>query len=79
MGCGTGLLGTEIKNHCSKLEGIDLSNKMLALAKQKDVYDKLSQFDIVEYLSTMPLGFDHYVASDVFVYVVDTVGAGFRD
>ena len=22
LGCGTGLLGPEIKNHCSKLEGI---------------------------------------------------------
>ena len=69
LGCGTGLLGPEIKNHCSKLEGIDLSNKMLALAKQKNVYDKLNQFDIVEYLSSMPLGFDYYIALDVFIYV----------
>ena len=69
LGCGTGLLGLEIKNHCSKLEGIDLSNKMLAIAKQKNVYDKLSQFDIVEYLSSMPLGFDYYIALDVFIYV----------
>ena len=69
IGCGTGLLGTEIKNHCSKLQGIDLSNKMLTIAKQKNVYDKLSQFDIVEYLSSMPLSFDYYVALDVFIYV----------
>ena len=27
LGCGTGLLGPEIKNHCSKLQGIDLSKK----------------------------------------------------
>ena len=69
LGCGTGLLGTEIKNHCSMLQGIDLSNKMLAIAKQKNIYDKLSQFDIMEYLSSMPLGFDYYAALDVFVYV----------
>ena len=69
LGCGTGLLGPEIKNHCSKLEGIDLSNPMLAVAKQKNVYDKLSQFDIVEYLSIMPLDFDYYIALDVFIYV----------
>ena len=69
LGCGTGLLGSEIKNHCTKIEGIDLSNKMLALAKKKNVYDKLSQFDIVEYLTSMPLGFDYYVALDVFVYI----------
>ena len=69
LGCGTGLFGTEVKNYCSKLEGIDLSKKMLAIAKQKNVYDKLTQIDIVEYLSTMPLNFDYYIACDVFVYV----------
>ena len=69
LGCGTGLFGTEVKNYCSKLEGIDLSKKMLAIANQKNVYDKLSQFDIVEYLSSMPLNFDYYIALDVFIYV----------
>ena len=71
LGCGTGLFGLEIKDHCSKLEGIDLSNKMLSVANQKNVYDTLSQSDIVEYLSSMPLGFDYYVALDVFIYVGD--------
>ncbi len=69
LGCGTGLLGQEIKDCCSKLEGIDLSNKMLTLAKQKNVYDKLTQADIVDYLSCMTLDFDYYIALDVFVYV----------
>jgi predicted TPR repeat methyltransferase len=69
LGCGTGLLGPEIKNHCSMLQGIDLSKKMLAIAKQKNVYDKLTQTDVVEYLSTMPLDFDHYIALDVFIYI----------
>ena len=55
LGCGSGLVGLEIKDHCSRVEGIDLSKKMLELAKQKDVYDKLRNSDIVEYLSGMPL------------------------
>ena len=42
---------------------------MLELAKQKNVYDKLSQSDIVEYISNKPLDFDYYIALDVFVYV----------
>ena len=71
LGCGTGLLGSEIKTLCSRIEGIDLSNNMLMLAKQKNVYDKLSHFDIVEYLSSMPLEFDYYIALDVFIYVGD--------
>ena len=42
---------------------------MLDLAKQKNVYDKLSHSDILEYISSMPLGLDFYVALDVFIYV----------
>ena len=71
LGCGTGLLGLEIKRYCSALEGIDLSNNMLSVAKQKNVYDKLSQFDILEYLASMPLDFDYFFALDVFIYVGD--------
>ena len=71
LGCGTGLFGLEIKDHCSKLEGIDLSNKMLSVANQKNVYDTLSQSDIVEYLSRTALDFDYYIALDVFIYVGD--------
>ena len=69
LGCGTGLFGLEIRDHCSQLEGIDLSNKMLEIAKHKNVYDKLSQSDIVEYLSSKPLDFDYFIAADVFVYI----------
>ena len=69
LGCGSGLFGLEIRDHCSQLEGIDLSSKMLDLAKQKNVYDKLSHLDIVEYLSSKSLDFDYYIALDVFIYV----------
>jgi len=69
LGCGSGLVGPEIRGYCSQLEGIDLSSKMLELAKKKNVYDKLSHSDIVEYLSSRPLSFDYYMALDVFVYV----------
>ena len=69
LGCGTGLFGLEIRDHCSQLEGIDLSNNMLEIAKNKNIYDTLSQSDIVEYLSENPLDFDYYIALDVFIYV----------
>ena len=38
LGCGTGLFGMEIKQFCEHLEGIDLSEKMLHKAKEKNVY-----------------------------------------
>lgn len=48
LSCGTGLMGVEIKDYCSNLEGIDLSKKMLALADAKKVYDKLIHTDILD-------------------------------
>ena len=71
LGCGTGLIGDEIKNFCSNLQGIDLSLSMLDQAKNKNIYDKLEQRDITEYLSTENLDFNYFIAADVFVYVGD--------
>ena len=71
LGCGTGLVGVEIKELCLNLEGIDVSNLMLRKAKQKNIYDKLLQRDIVEYLLSEELNFDYFISSDVFVYIGD--------
>ena len=49
LGCGTGLLGEEIKKFCGYLEGVDISRKMLNEAEKKDVYDELIKQDIVTY------------------------------
>jgi predicted TPR repeat methyltransferase len=69
LGCGTGLTGVELKDFCSNLEGIDLSNRMLEQARIKNVYDKLIHVDIVEYLSNAELNFDYFISTDVFIYV----------
>ena len=71
LGCGTGLLGEEIKEFCGYLEGVDISRKMLAEAEKKGVYDELIKQDIVTYLSNANLQFDYFIATDVFVYVGD--------
>ena len=71
LGCGTGLTGEKIRPHCTNLEGIDLSKKMLEIAKSRNVYDKLEHVDIVEYLSNAELDFDYFIATDVFIYVGD--------
>ena len=44
---------------------------MLKLASQKKVYDNLHLSDISEYLSSMPMDFDYYIALDVFIYIGD--------
>ena len=69
LGCGTGLVGKELSKYSDYFEGIDLSKSMLEHAKQKNVYDKLSHYDILEYLSSEPLDFDYFIAADVFIYV----------
>ncbi len=71
MGCGTGLIGLELEKYCNYLEGIDLSIKMIEEAKQKKVYDKLIQTEIIDYLTNNTLNFDYFIAADVFVYIGD--------
>jgi predicted TPR repeat methyltransferase/thioredoxin-like negative regulator of GroEL len=71
IGCGTGLFGMEIKQFCNHLEGVDLSQKMLDKAKEKNVYNKLIKQDIVGYLLNASLNFDYFISLDVFVYIGD--------
>jgi predicted TPR repeat methyltransferase len=71
LGCGTGLLGAEIKQFCEYLEGIDLSGKMLNEAKKKNIYNKLIKEDILTYLSNASFNFDYFVSTDVFIYIGD--------
>ena len=67
LGCGTGLFGMEIKQFCENLEGIDLSEKMLDKAKEKDVYNKLIKQYIITYLSNESFNFDYFISTDVFI------------
>ena len=71
LGCGTGLVGLELKNSLSYLEGVDLSKAMIGEAKKKKVYNKLVQSEITQYLKKQTLNFDYFIAADVFVYVGD--------
>lgn len=49
FGCGTGLVGMEIKNKKLnvRLEGIDISPQMLEKARHKNCYDKLYEGDLL--------------------------------
>lgn len=71
IGCGTGLSGELFKPLASKLTGVDLSFNMLALAKQKNIYDELQQQDVLVFLENKIACYDLIIASDVFVYIGD--------
>lgn len=68
IGCGTGLCGMLFKPYARRLIGVDLSEKMLAVAAQKNIYDELVSADIIPWLTTQQAAFDLALAGDVLVY-----------
>ena len=68
LGCGTGLCGKYFRGWAKCLVGVDLSPRMLSVAKQKSIYDELILSENVEYLSRQMEAFDLIMAADVFVY-----------
>jgi predicted TPR repeat methyltransferase len=72
LGCGTGLSGAALKPWAARLAGVDLSGKMLARARERNLYDSLHEAEIAAYLDGTPAGgCDLAAAMDVFVYVGD--------
>ena len=71
LGCGTGLSGAVLRPRARRLTGIDLSPRMLARARERGIYDRLLEGDIVQLLAGEPVQFDLAVAADVFVYIGD--------
>jgi len=72
LGCGTGLCGTLFKPYATQLIGIDLSENMLAIAAQKNIYDELVAEDIAHALTRFS-DIELIVAADVFTYIGDLV------
>jgi predicted TPR repeat methyltransferase len=69
LGCGTGLAGQRLRGYAERLIGIDISEKMLAEAETKGVYDLLLVGDAAEMLLGSEGDFDLFVAADVFIYI----------
>jgi predicted TPR repeat methyltransferase len=74
LGCGTGLVGMAVRSFASRLVGIDLSERMIAAASSKGVYDELHVAEIGDYLARPGINFDVVVAADVFIYIGDMSG-----
>ncbi len=71
LGCGTGLCGALLKPYVRTLTGVDLSEKMLAQAAQKNCYDLLEKSDLLSFLINKKENYDLILAGDVFVYLGD--------
>lgn len=73
-GCGTGLVGELLRTKCRHLIGVDMSEPMLAQARQKSVYDELHQGDLVAYLNDHPQSCDVIVSAATLIHFGDLDG-----
>lgn len=71
LGCGTGLCGTLFKPFAKSLIGVDLSEKMLALASEKAIYTELVHQDLAAFLVDKIARYDLLISGDVLVYIGD--------
>jgi predicted TPR repeat methyltransferase len=69
LGCGTGLCGPMLRPRCDRLDGVDLSARMVEHARRRGCYDEVTHADVAEFLEATPQRYDLVLAADVFVYV----------
>ncbi len=75
LGCGTGLSGLALRPFAARLEGLDLSPRMLEAARLRGVYDALHEADLLAFLPKRAGAFDLIAAADVLNYLGDLAPA----
>ncbi len=68
VGCGTGLCGPLLRPYASAMAGVDLSAKMLDLARPRAVYDRLVKAELVAFLEQRDDVYDLVVSADTLCY-----------
>jgi predicted TPR repeat methyltransferase len=72
LGCGTGLMARALEGRARRVEGVDLSPKMVAVAARTGLYAALAIGDIADEMDRRPgASADLVLAADVLVYVGD--------
>ena len=72
LGCGTGLMGLALQDVCTRIDGVDISQRMIEVARRSGVYRHLATDDVTGWLMAQDRGAaDLVVAADVFVYLGD--------
>lgn len=69
LGCGTGLCAPLLRLRCERLDGVDLSGRMVERARARGLYDDVAQADLAEFLGCAERRYDLLLAADVFIYV----------
>ena len=71
IGCGTGLCASFLRPIAKRLQGVDISEHMLEIARQKNLYDALICDDIIRYLTTTTEVYDLVTGSGVLIFFGD--------
>jgi len=71
LGCGTGLSGYYFRDRAIRLVGVDLSARMLAVARKKEIYDALQEANLLAFLQQQTELVDMIIAADTLVYSGD--------
>ncbi len=71
LGCGTGLSGASFREMATRMVGVDVSGQMLAKARDKNLYDRLEQDEILAFLQRDDEDYDLFILADVLVYLGD--------
>ncbi len=67
-GCGTGLCADWLLPYARTLVGVDLSLAMLHKAAARQLYDQLTQAELVAFLRLRPAAYDVLVSADTLCY-----------
>ncbi|MEZ4398933.1 MAG: methyltransferase [Kofleriaceae bacterium] len=71
LGCGTGLMGAQLRPRVDRLDGVDVSPRMIEAARARAVYDHLREAEVVDHLRETTVRYDLIVATDVLIYIGD--------
>jgi predicted TPR repeat methyltransferase len=71
LGCGTGLAARVFRSMARRLDGVDLSAKMVEKARGRGLYDALAVDEIGRYLARAPQVYTLAIAADVLIYFGD--------
>ncbi|MBZ9683085.1 MULTISPECIES: methyltransferase domain-containing protein [unclassified Mesorhizobium] len=68
LGCGTGLMGEKLRPIVDRLEGFDISARMLKKARAKGIYDALTKADLQDFSYSGDKA-DLVTSADVLIYI----------
>jgi predicted TPR repeat methyltransferase len=71
IGCGTGLVGALVRPLAARLDGVDISSPMLEKARDKGLYERLDQADLLSFMSEHPNGYDAILGAATLIHFGD--------